>query len=415
MAEKKFLLIKDASHDFWENTHHTLEMLLVAELTGRIPIIHWATNCLYEGVICNNAFELYFSPVSPFTVYDAMNEMFTYYPPIWKCDMLNAVDPERKSRLYRNIGDFIGSRADVVVGDTSFYVTRIIPFIHKTHPAYGKTPDQIYAYLMNKYLCIKPDIIQSINAFSHRLFSQNSAVLAVHMPGPFTADIYPQIQKYNQTNLFHPLVWNNYGKPKIGRNHYHRHGAMNRGDLFEVDDALHSHEVVRLLDVSAKSDPYQRYHPEIKTFLAKYCITKIYLITDRVEIVEEFKKQYGSMVEYNTYDRLVGNETKSHATLENHLNKRSKGVEALQDAYIAARCAFFIGYGFSYLSQGIAHLKPWPETNIKLHYWMYEKLYNFTYKKIQTGRYAPEEANGWGKIFISKRKNSFEKVKHVFW
>lgn len=405
MQQKKFILIKAISHNLWRNIHHLTELLLVAELTDRIPIVYWGTNCLYKKEIYNNAFELYFEPISPYNIYDVIHPELTYYPPIWKYDNLTSDDPDKERLKYRNIGDMMGSNADVVVSDANIYVSRIIPFIHKEHPTYGMTPLQIYRYLFNKYLKLKPDIQTKIQQYYNNNIKSAGHVLAVHMPSDFTLDIYTQIQKYNNMMVYHPLNLSLLGENKK---------IKDRRDHFLVDETIHLHEIVRLFDVTQSGDPYKILNPEIRSMLKRFNIDKIYLITDREDIVEEYKKSFDSLLIYNNYERIPKNDSRKAEFLENHLNKRSKGIEILLDTYIASMCDFFIGYGFSNLSYGVTHLKNWSDTNIKLIYWMYDKLYNFTYEFMPTGRYAPEEADGKYKLMTKVAGNSLKKIQRVF-
>lgn len=406
MPQNKYLLIKAISHNLWKNIHHLMELLLVAEITERIPVVYWGTNCLYKEEIYNNAFDLYFEPISSYDIYDVINSDYTFYPPIWKYDNLTSDDPNKSRLQYRNIGDFVGSDADVLVSDINIYITRIIPFIKKEHPEYGMTPLQIYRYLFNKYLKLKPDIRAQIQQYYNKNLGNGSHVLAVHMPGDFTLDIYEQIKRYNDINmLYHPISPNIRSKNKK---------MVPRSDRFLVDDTIHQHEIVRFLKVTQTGDPYLILNSEIENILRKYNIDKIFLITDREDIIEEYSKVFGSMLIYSNYERVPKNDTRKVEYLENHLNKRSKGIEILMDTYIASKCDFFIGYGFSNLSYGVTHLKDWSDTNIKLTYWMYDKLYNFTYEFMKTGRYAPEEADGKYKLMAKVTENSFKKIQSVF-
>jgi hypothetical protein len=249
MPQNKFLLIKAISHSLWKNVHHLVELLLVAEITERIPVVYWGTNCLYNEVIYNNAFDLYFESISPYNIYDVIHAEYTFYPPIWKYDNLTSDDPDKNGLKYRNIGDFIGSNADVLVSDINIYITRIIPFIKKDHPVYGMTPLQIYRYLFNKYIKLKPDIKEEIQKYYNTNFKNTSHVLAVHMPGDFTLDIYSQIKRYNDINcLYHPT------NPNI-RSKFRK--LKPRCDHFQVDETIHLHEIVRLLRVTQSGDPYK--------------------------------------------------------------------------------------------------------------------------------------------------------------
>lgn len=405
MPNDRFLLIKAISHNLWKNVHHLMELLLVAELTGRTPVVYWGTNCLYNEVIHNNAFDLYFEPISPYTIYDVIQPEFTYYPPIWKYDNLTSDDPDKSRRMYRNIGDIMGSNANVVVSDMNIFVKHMIPLITKEHPVYGMTPLQIYRYLFSKYLKIKPDIEEEIQRLYDIKFENAGPILAIHIPGDFTLDIYPQIREYNNLNmLYHPENLNMLYHPN----------KLQRSDRFQVDETIHLHEIVRLFKVTQSGDPYKLYQPEINNILGKFNINKIFLITDREDILEEYTKLYGPMLIYNNYERVYKNDPGKFEHLENHLNKRSKGLDIIKDTYLASKCDFFIGYGFSNLSHAVTHLKDWSETNIKLTYWMFEKLYNFSYEFMKTGRYSPEEADGKYRLLSQIAGNSIKRIQRVF-
>lgn len=405
MTENKYILIKAISHDMWKNIHHLMEMLLVAELTNRIPIVYWGTTCLYKKVLFNNAFDLYFEPISSYNIYDVINKDFSYYPPIWKYDNLTSDDPNKKRLNYRNLGDFIGSNANVIVSDVNIYITRIIPFIKKNHPAFGMTPLQVYRYLFQKYLKLKPDIMEEIKQFYNNNFNNTNHTLAVHLPGDFTLDIYPQIKRYNMNMLYHPLNPSLFSKRKK---------TKPRIDHFKVDENIKQYEIVRFLNITQKGDPYKLLNPEIKNMLSKFNIDKIFLVTDREDIIEEFQKVYGSMVIFNQYERTPSSDSSEPNYLENHMNMRSKGIEVLLDTYVASMCEFFIGYGYSDLSYGVTHIKDWAETNIKLTYWMYDKLFNFSYEFEKSGRYSPEEADGKYRLLAKRTENSFKKIQRVF-
>jgi hypothetical protein len=406
MPDDRFLLIKAISYSIWKNVHHMIEQLLVAELTKRIPVIYWGSNSKHNVVIHDNAFDMYFEPISPYSIHNLIRPDFSYYPPIWKFDNLMSDDPNRSKHTYRNTGDLMDSNANVIVGDISIPVKHIIPWVAMDHPVYGMTPIQIYRYLIGKYIHIKPDIENEIKEFHDIKLKSEEPVLAVHLPGDFTLDMYPQIQQYNNLNmLYHPENLNMFSRSK---------GRKKRRDRFQVDETLHLHEIVRLLNVTQAEDPYKLYHPEIRHMLGKYNISKIFLITDREDIVEEYTKLYGSMLVYNNYERIRSNDAGKPDQLENPLNARSKGFEVIKDTYIASKCDFFIGYGSSNLSHAVTHLKDWSGTNMKLTYWMLDKLYNFSYEFVKTGRYTPEEADGKYRLLIKHAGNFIKSIQRRF-
>ena len=64
VARPKYLLIKAWGYGFWSDMDHVVGQLLLAELTGRTPVVHWGSNTLFGADGVANAFELYFRPVS---------------------------------------------------------------------------------------------------------------------------------------------------------------------------------------------------------------------------------------------------------------------------------------------------------------------------------------------------------------
>jgi hypothetical protein len=118
------------------------------------------------------------------------------------------------------------------------------------------------------------------------------------------------------------------------------------------------------------------YHPNIWQYFNKYNARHVFLITDSKRIVREYKRQYG----FN--DVLILSDSKKESFRgpvrqcnTDFPNKRRKGVELvrdtmdiIKDTYLALECDFFIGNGYSCLSNTVMRLKDWPETNIKLLY-----------------------------------------------
>ncbi len=68
VARQKYLLIKAWGYGFWSDMDHVVGQLLLAELTGRTPVVHWGSNTLFGASGVANAFELFFRPVSGATL-----------------------------------------------------------------------------------------------------------------------------------------------------------------------------------------------------------------------------------------------------------------------------------------------------------------------------------------------------------
>lgn len=305
----RFLLIKAWGWGFWADMDHLIGQLLVAELTNRIPIVCWGTNSLYCDTIGVNAFDLYYEPVSPYTLRDIARPDFTYYPPIWNSKNLMVEDIDKLTYVYRSLGDLMACNANVVVSDVHYFARPIMEFVKKDHWAYGLTPIQIYRRLIQKYLKLKPDILAEINQFEAEVLTPNRPVVGVHIRGT------DKVQEVD--NL----------------------AALNR-----------------------------QYQTEINRFLKKYHANKIFLITDSKKILEDYKKTYGSLIITTDSNRSEGNAVDKPTQLENYRNRRRKGIEILNDTYLAARCDYFVGNGYSNVSYSVKRLRDWPDAHITLFY-----------------------------------------------
>ena len=307
MPSERFLLIKSWGCGFWSDVDHVMGQLLVAELTNRIPVIYWGTNSLYAESFKTNAFDLYFEPVSNYTIYDVIKPQYTYYPPIWRYDNVMVEDLDKITWIYRNLGDLIGSEANVVVSDVHYFVRPIINYITKDHWAYGMTSQQIYRGLFDKYIKLKPDIELEIQEFYDTKLKDFRPTLGVHIRG---------------------------------------------GD--------------KIREVENLSSLNKRYHTSIANYIDKYQIQKILLLTDCKDIVKDFTKRYGSKVVFTDCRRGAINATDNAPHLQDYTHKRRKGIEIIKDTYLASKCEFFIGNGYSNVSYTVKRLRDWQEDNIIL-------------------------------------------------
>lgn len=309
MADSKFLLIKAWGWGFWADMDHLVGQLLVAELTNRIPVVNWGTNSLYCDTITTNAFELYYEPVSSYTLHEVARPEFTFYPPIWNYINIMVEDIDKLTYAYRNLGEMMNSTANVVVSDVHYFARPILEYAKKEHWTYGLTPLSIYRQLINKYLILKPDIRHRIDEFYKANMKGNGPILGVHVRG-----------------------------------------------------------TDKIIEVANLPRLNKRYHKKIETFLNRYDIKKILVITDSQDILEEYKERYGSLILSTNASRSKSNTVYGATQVENYMNRKSKGVEVLVDTYLAAKCDYFIGNGYSNVSFSVNRLKDWPESHIVLLY-----------------------------------------------
>lgn len=309
MATDRFLLIKSWGCGFWSDVDHVMGQLLAAELTGRIPVVYWGSNSLYSESSKGNAFELYFEPISNYTIKELDQHGFTYYPPIWNGKNLTVEDLDKVAWAYRNLGDMMSSDANVVVSDVHYFVRPILAYIPKSHWAYGMTAHQIYRCLFDRYIRLKPDIQEEIQQFYDEYMKDSKPLLGVHIRG---GDKVKEVEKLSNLN--------------------------------------------------------KRYHRAIQSFVRKYGIKKILLLTDCEDILRDFQKRYGKMVIYTDCKRGQVYDTQNAPHLTSYSERRRKGIEVIKDTYLASMCDFFIGNGYSNVSYTVKRLRDWPESNIVLFY-----------------------------------------------
>jgi hypothetical protein len=308
MSGMRFLLIKAYGWGFWADMEHLIGQLLVAELTGRIPVVHWGMNSLYSDTIGTNGFELYYEPVSAYTLRDVLRPEYTFYPPIWNYRNALVEDIDKTTAVYRNLGDMMRNDANVVVSDTHSFPRPILRYIPKDHWAYGMTPILIYRQIINKYLKLKPDIAKELDEFYRENIEGQGPVLGVHVRG--------------------------------------------------------TDKVIEVANLPALN---RRYHEEIRRHIREYNIRKIFLLTDSKRILNQYRRRYGDMIISTDCNRSNGSADKA-VQIENYIDRRKKGIEIIKDTYIAARCDYFIGNGYSNVSFAVNRLKEWPPGHVVLFY-----------------------------------------------
>ena len=319
MSTNRFLLIKALGKSIWTDVDHVICQIFAAELTDRIPIVYWGMESNYSVALDTNSYELFFEPISQYSIHDITRREYTFYPPTWKYENLLAEDTDRFKMENRDLSSLMRSDANVVVSDVYYPLRALIPWVRKSHWAYGKTPYQIYRQLFDKYLKLQPSIKKEIQKYinTNPNFRDERPIIGVHVRGNSIANEVAQI--YDLNEFYKPNVWQ---------------------------------------------------------FVVKYNVRHILVITDSAKILKQYKKLYdrqGMML--FTDSKKVPFKERIATCLLDYPNKRHKGVELvkdtieiIKDTYVAAQCDFFIGNGYSSLSNTVMRLRDWPETNIKLLY-----------------------------------------------
>jgi hypothetical protein len=296
-AGPRYLLIKAWGYGFWSDVNHVLGCLLLAELTGRIPVTHWGPNSLFSDGSDTDAFRHFFEPVSICTIDDLPTLPDTeYFPPKWNAgtlrrnELLTWEGPgSRLTGLY-----FLNRPETIAVSDFYTGVVDLLPWIPPTHPLHGLTIDAVYRHLIERHLKPAAAIAKAAADFwAARL--QGPPTVAVHLRGSDKVRDTPDIDEINE----------------------------------------------RYFDTLLDADPRAR----------------IFFMTDDTRWADIFRQTYGDRLVLTDAER-TGSETGVH--LAGTAGRVQLGQEVLLDSLIALRADRFIGNGASNVSAMIAVLKDWP-------------------------------------------------------
>ena len=303
--EERFLLIKAWGAGFWSDVDHVVGALLVAELTGRIPVVHWSSQSLFSDGNRPNAFDNYFEPVSGYTIRDLIDDNYSYFPPKWSTENLEQDNINKFAGKYsRMAGMYHLNRSEtVVVSDFHTSVYDLKHWIPRRHPLYGLDTESLYRHLFHRYLKVTPDIQAMIENFRQE-YPVGEGCLAVHARGG------------DKTEEF----------------------ADN--DAFNVS-----------------------YYKVIDQYLDRNPDLSIFLLTDSESILKDYERRYAGRI-VTTQCSRTDNAQGVHFRFRD--DPVRIGREVLLDTYIAAGCRYFVGSGRSNVSTAIVHLKEWYQNDYTL-------------------------------------------------
>jgi protein O-GlcNAc transferase len=200
--ERKYLVIESWGHGFWSDVTNVLGYLLLAEITGRIPITHWGPNCLFTDGYTEDCFTYFFEPVSSCT----LNHLRILKDASWFSAASAAetlkITTERGTGAKRIPGLLYLNRPETIaVSDFYTGVVSMLPWIPKTHVLAGKRIDEVYRWLAAKYLRPVKSIVNEVDAFWTRHIKDRPTV-AVHFRGLDKGEelpLKPTLQWYFET------------------------------------------------------------------------------------------------------------------------------------------------------------------------------------------------------------------------
>ena len=296
----RFLFIKAWGYGFWSDVAHVLGQLLLAELTGRTPIVQWGADSLFWDGRCANAFESYFEPVSPYSVRDVEQQRPSIWPPKWNLGNLTAREVNKWNGPFARIAALylLGRREQLLVSDFFTSVRDLRPWIPAESPLHVLSVDALYGYLAQKYLDPQPQIRDAVERF-HAAHLAAGDYVAVHARGSDKAR--------------------------------------------EVQGLEHIHA---------------QYEGVIDTLRTTHGIRRIFLLTDDARLREAFGRRYGMDLVCTDCLRTASLQGLHYQAIA---DRQRLGIEVMVDTYLATRARGFVGNGCSSVSHMVRYLRDWPD------------------------------------------------------
>ncbi|MEN6348497.1 MAG: O-fucosyltransferase family protein [Syntrophomonas sp.] len=305
-SNDRYLLIGSTRSGFWSDMTNVCGKLLLAEITNRQPLVFWGEYSHYSVGEDFNSWEKYFLPVSDCSLGDLVSDKYTYYPSTFKFFNIYHDDLTKWVWDPIDIAEFINCDANVVVIHAHHCLLyEVLPWVKEGHPVYGLWGDEIFRYIIKKYIKLQPYIIDEIEEFYHAHEMQKGPVLAVHI----------------------------------------RSGDRHR-------------DVPHLDEINAD------YPSEIDSYLKDNPSARIFLFSESESVIEQYEQMYGDILIYTECNRKCIDGL--YPVLQVFPDRIRKGIEIIKDVYLATKCDYFIGNGYSNVSIAVSRLKTWEEGRIKL-------------------------------------------------
>lgn len=307
----RFLVIREWMEGFWSDVDHVVGMCMLAEITGRMPIVHWGGQSRYRTADGSDAWRTFFAPVSQTKIDDALaasqsggHVYPTRYAPPGNSPAGTLANrwtgPESRLTGLR----LLGRDEAVVVSDFHSGVIEMLPYVPEDHPLFGKSVHEARHLAMARYLRPTPEIVAAVDDFVRQHFG-SAPVLGVHLRA--------------------------------------------------------TDKVTEQADLAAIN---AQYPAAIARALAGRPDMKVFVMTDSEPFVAQCKAQFGDRVITTQAVRssgTVGLHYMPHEGDRTHL-----GREVLIDTLIGTRCERFIGLASSNVSVFVRDLKNWAPGSCEL-------------------------------------------------
>jgi protein O-GlcNAc transferase len=299
---QRYLLIQPWGCGLWGEIDHVLSQLALAEITGRIPVVHWGVRGAYPVPGVANAWEAYFEPVADVGLSDIEHDAQSFFPSWWQRDTIRvtSVEAEEGARLRMSSLYFLGADEDVVVANAHARMLDILPWAPEGHWLASASAQQAYETLFARYIRLVSPLKKRVDEAAATLGPR--PVLAIH----FRAQTAEKLAESHQRTWLEP----------------------------------------------------EDYFPGVDSFLHANPTGSLFLLTDLERCVDIFAARYGTRLQTIGVTRLA-HESEIEIRFKADVDLRAAAEEVIVDAYVAARCDAFVGDGISGVSCAIGYMKHW--------------------------------------------------------
>lgn len=295
----RYLIIRAWGQGFWSDVDHVLGQALLAEITGRTPIVWWGENSRFRDPgETGDAWERFFEPLSDATLEQSLAGKPRFFPPKWNARNLGVRDNASFKGAHSRMAGllFLGREETVAVSDFHTPVISLRHWLPASHPWRTAPLTEIYRSLSQRHLRPRPEIAARAGAIFESFGP--APIIAVHVRG--------------------------------------------------------SDKTLELTDVHALASVY---HSAIASLLTSAPDARVLLLTDWEPAVREYRARYADRLLLSP-GRKTSSTTGMHFQAE--LMGRQLGEEVLLDVLLAARCSAFVGLGYSNVSLFASYLSQAP-------------------------------------------------------
>lgn len=284
-------VIRSWGQGFWSDVDHVIGQLVVAEMTGRTPIVLWGRNSRF-GDGTDNAWERFFEPVSDASV----PRGGPFFPDKWHDDNLTVAE----NGAYNGPGSriaflpFLTSDAPTTVSDFHAPLVAVRHWSRAESPLSQMPVARMAPAVLAAHIRVRHEIRQRAEIAAGKLGIGGSPVVAVHVRGSDK--------------------------------------TIEMGDMRPVH-AAYQEEIDRRLELDGKD-------------------ARVLLLTDWQPVADEYRTRYGTRLIETGSLRTSG--TVGLHFHENRDGPRL-GEEVLVDTLLAAGCSSLIGLGWSNVSLYMAY------------------------------------------------------------